>query len=156
MYKDLIKAAALAVTFCIVTATVLFGFFTFGPKVETTLFPVQSPVYATVTNVDQKFQLMEVFITATKIRHCQWIGASPMVYRDKHWVQGAIYFTDPRTTATPQREIPTGQVQPTAENTSVAKFYILPIGDRIQMYVYHNCHPFWPTTTLMFDVPIEH
>ncbi len=147
-----IKTAIVAVTFCVIVTTALFGFFTLGPKIETRFLPVQNEVHATVGAVDKNLQMVEVFITAHKSRQCKWEGASPMVLKNGRWIQGAIYFTDPRLNKNPQRELP---VSRPAGNTSFGTFYIFPAGERIQMYLYHSCHPFWQSMTLMFDIPVS-
>lgn len=120
-----------------------------GPTFETRFFPVVDTVQATLVDVDSTSELMHLAAYGRKVRQCQWQSITAMVRKDGTWHQGVVYFTDPRADKTPQTVVPSSR--PLGAQ-SLGEIYVFPMGDQVQIYLAHTCHPFWQTVTFLYEL----
>jgi hypothetical protein len=120
-----------------------------GPTIETRFFPVVDTVQATLVDVDASSELMHLAAYGRKVRQCQWQSITAMVHKDGTWHQGKVYFSDPRVDKTPLTTVPASR--PLGAQ-SLGEIYVFPMGDRVQIYLAHTCHPFWQTVTFLYEL----
>lgn len=149
MIRYLKIALAWCFSFAFVTGIVVALTFTFGPMVETRFFPVISDVKATPVQVDKDTEILHLAALGTKVRQCEWKEITAMVLRDGQWRQGSVYFTDPRSTPTPRTQI---TISRPVGSQSLGEIFVFPSGEAVRIYLYHTCHPFWQSTTFLYEL----
>jgi hypothetical protein len=147
--KTISNAALWSVTFIAILSMTTIVFFFQGPKVETLLFPVFSNVHATALKYDREGDVIHVAASGSKDRLCSWKGITAMVLRDGTWHQGGVYFADPRKGGTPK--LPPSR---SLGQQSLGEIWIFPAGDKVRVYLYHECHPLWQTTTFLYELDL--
>lgn len=149
--RTTVGAALSGLVFSTVVLLFTFTVFSIGPAVETRLFPVFSDVRATAIDVDDKQSILRLASTATKQRQCEWQEIVALVERDNVWYQGRVYFTDPRldnpSTVIPATRPPGLQI--------LGEIFVFPHGEKVRVYTYHQCHPFWQTFTPMYELDFK-
>ena len=145
-----IKTASItAITTCVVLILATSFLFLFGPRIESRFLPVVDNVQATLVDVDSSAELMHLAAYGRKSRQCHWQSITAMVYKNSQWHQGTVYFTDPRASKNPQMTVPASR--PIGAQ-SLGEIYVFPMGDRVQIYLSHTCHPFWQTMTFLYEL----
>ncbi len=125
--------------------------FSFGPAVETAVWPVITNVRATLVQRDDHNEILHLAALGKKVRSCEWKNITAMVYKNGVWQQGSVYFTDPRTHTDPRTAITISRPK---GSQSLGEIFVFPAGDRVQVYLYHACHPLWQTTTFMYELDL--
>lgn len=149
MSKYVYRAIAwsFAISFTIITTMSLF--FLVGPSLETRILPVISNVQATPITIDPERQVIHIAAFGQKTRQCEWKGITAMVEKSGVWHQGNVFFSDPRANAKPNAKIPTSRP---VGSQSLGEIYVMPAGDKVQVHLYHQCHPFWQTHTFLYEL----
>jgi hypothetical protein len=117
----------------------------FGPDIETELFPVVRDTEAHV--ISSASTEMVVGVSALKARNCALESIGVLVKKDGLLVPGIVKFQDPETGLLTARAIsrPSG-------TRSFSVLHIYPGGEFASVYVFHQCHPFWQTKSLLVEV----
>ncbi len=150
--KPIVKNAFLwGLIFSCTVLYFFFGLFAFGPRIESAFYPVFKNVSAVPISVDSVHGIIRIGATADKVRMCEWTGIQALVFREGMWLQGKIYFSDPRLPG-PEENLPISR--PTGRQ-SLGQIYVRPDGDKIKVVVYHRCHPLWQTTTLLYELDLN-
>lgn len=151
--KHHLKIASLwAFTFGMVAWVAGIAMFVIGPKVETAVLPVVDHVKAVAVEVDSDREILHLAATGKKERQCEWKAITAMVHKAGTWHQGKVYFTDPRKNSRPSQEIAASRpigVQ------SLGEIFVFPAGDRVQVFLWHDCHPFWQTMTFLYELDLN-
>jgi hypothetical protein len=142
------KSLAWSIAVGMVVWTAVIITFSFGPRIETALFPVVADVKATLVSFRSEDEIMHIAAVGNKKRQCEWKDITAQVYRDGQWHQGFISFTDPKY-GPPQTKLPTSR--PTGPQ-SLGEIWVFPTGERVQVYLWHNCHPLWRTMTFLYEL----
>ena len=140
---------AWAIAFSAAISAATLSLFTFGPKIETAQFPVIGNVQAMLIQMDSDREILHLGAYGTKSRQCEFKAITAMVYKNNQWHQGKVFFTDPRTNKAPQVALPISRPVGTQ---SLGEIFVFPAGDRVQVYLYHDCHPLWPTMTFLYEL----
>lgn len=149
MKKYLHIALAWTTAIALVVGTATIFMFSLGPRIETAVFPVIDKVQATLVQNDKQREILHLAALGNKERQCEWKAITAMVFRDGSWRQGSVYFTDPRKDKTPDMEV--GISRPVGSQ-SLGEIFVFPSGEKVQVYLYHNCHPFWQTMTFLYEL----
>ncbi len=146
--RFLARAVLHATAFSSTALLICFIVFSYGPGIETRRLPVFSDVRATSIEVDEKNNVLRLAATAMKVRQCEWKGIVAMVERDGYWHAGKVFFTDPRQDE-PSTELP--MTRPPGLQT-LGEIFVFPYGEKVRVYTYHQCHPFWQTLTPLYEL----
>lgn len=147
--KTILNALIWSTTFVMTISSMTLLFFFQGPKIETWLFPVFSNVVATPLKFDRESGVIHIAASGSKDRLCSWQGITAMVERDGTWHQGGVFFADPRTGGSPK--LPPSR---STGQQSLGEIWIFPAGDKLRVFLYHNCHPLWQTTTFLYELDL--
>lgn len=141
-----------ALAFGVVAWVAGIAMFVIGPKLETAVLPVIDQVRATTIEIDSSREILHLAAIGKKERQCEWKAITAMVLKDGTWHQGKIYFTDPRKSTNPVMDTPVSRplgVQ------SLGEIFVFPTGDRVRVFVWHDCHPFWQTMTFLYELDLN-
>lgn len=150
--NGIFKSIMAAVTFSVVTFSLGYVFFYLGPIYETKFMPVFKDTSAAIIEVDKKQDLVHVAVTGQKDRPCEWKGIVALVERHGVWTEGTLVLKDPRGSQLPPN---TPSVTRPVGKQHLGEAFISPIGDRVQVYFQHRCHPMWQTQTLLYELDMS-
>lgn len=142
------KALSWSAAIGMVVWTAGIAMFFIGPKVETALFPVIGDAQAALMSYRAEDEIMHLAALGNKKRQCEWKAITAQVYKNGQWHQGSVTFTDPAKGPT-RPDLPVSR--PTGPQ-SLGEIWVFPTGERVQIYLWHNCHPFWQTMTFLYEL----
>lgn len=127
----------------VIVISLLGGFYSLGPKLETARWPVVSKLK--ILKVEETPEhWTKIQVSFTKLRDCEYLGVS--------WYLGArtnmfervavVLQRDPPDVGSPNRPLGTQRAGPWLIAINEHDFY-----NRSFALVFHRCHPFWNTIT---------
>lgn len=152
--KSVIRAFSIGLAVAISFIFVGMALFHWGPKIESVLYPVVSNVKVAPVEIDLTRSIVHIVAYGAKVRHCEWQGITALVERNNMWYQGKVHFADPRTGSPESATTARAESRP-AGTQSFGEIFIFPAGDRIQVFLYHRCHPLWQTTTFIYELDLN-
>lgn len=131
-------AAVTSVTAMIVSAVL---FYTYGPRIETTLFPVYQQ--SIVTKIAGDSLSAQLILSGYKTRPCAFVELDALYFADGDW-HVAIISKDKDV---PMITTPTG-------HQVFGVIRVTPAGEKVRIEVRHQCHNQWQTVSPVGEVKI--